>query len=102
MGMSEDKTLRVVIFRDDEGWAAQCLEYDICAYADDLSKLQSRFEATLVCEYEISNKLHGSPLAGIGPAPEKFQEMWKGCAGKYEPYNNAKLSERNIDFALCA
>ena len=100
--MSEVEKLRVVIFRDGDGWAAQCLEHDICAYADDLGELQRRFEATFALECQISQEIHGEPLKGISPAPENFQRMWDECPGKYEPGIENKLSQRNIDFAMCA
>jgi hypothetical protein len=100
--MEAENNLRVIFYRTGEGWTAQCLEHNICAFADDLRELQRRFEATFQMECEISEKLHGVALAEIPPAPQEFHKMWNECAGKYEPSGNPKLSERKLDFALCA
>lgn len=100
--MDTTKTLRVVIFRDGDGWAAQCLEHDICAHAESLRELLRRFAATFSIECQISAERHGEALEKIPPAPEAFEAMWDKCSGKYEPSSNPKLLNRNIDFALCA
>ncbi|GBF56452.1 hypothetical protein PbB2_00108 [Candidatus Phycosocius bacilliformis] len=66
--MSGHKSLRVVVFREEEVFVAQCLEHDICVQADSLPKLQERFEATLILE--------GKGLEAIDPAPARFHEIW--------------------------
>jgi hypothetical protein len=66
--MSAHKSLRVVVFREEDLYVAQCLEHDICVQADSLPKLQKRFEATL--------RLEGDDLDLIDPAPPRFHDLW--------------------------
>ena len=70
-------TIRVVVFKDDDGWVAQCLEYDIGAQADDIDTLNERLSAALKMEFKESVERHGKPFAGIDPAPLRFQTMWE-------------------------
>jgi hypothetical protein len=66
--MLAHKSLRVVVFREEDVYVAQCLEHDICVQADSLPKLQKRFEATL--------RLEGDDLDSIDPAPLRFHDLW--------------------------
>lgn len=70
-------TLRVVVFQDDGLWVAQCLEHDIGAQAQDVDTLMARLEVVLKAEIKESMEKYGKPLAGIDPAPERFQRMWE-------------------------
>lgn len=74
--MSDNDTLRVVVFQDGDKWVAQCLEYDIGAQADDTDTLQTLFEVVLKAEFAESMARHGEPFAGIPKAPERFERMW--------------------------
>jgi hypothetical protein len=66
--MNVEKELRVVVFKEDGKFVAQCLEYDICTQADSMAVLQDRMscliEAELSCQQDID------------AAPERFHKMW--------------------------
>ena len=72
-----DIAIRVVVFRDGDVWVAQCLEYDIGAQASDIDTLNERLKAVLKAELKESHERNGEPFAGIGPAPQRFQQMWE-------------------------
>lgn len=83
--MEIEQELRVVYYQEDERWVAQCLEYDIGAQAESLSELAMIFGLTLRMEQQESLKRHGTPFAGIDPAPEYFQKMWENRSGGFLP-----------------
>jgi hypothetical protein len=67
----ENRTLRIVISKDEDMFVAQCLEHDICVQGADMTQLQDRFAATLLAESGAGN------LDAIPPAPEVFHAMWE-------------------------
>jgi len=73
----EEITIRVVIFKDDDLWGAQCLEYDIGAQAGDLDTLDDRLAVAIHAELIESLQRNGEPFGGIEKAPERFQNMWE-------------------------
>lgn len=70
--MTPKEQLRIVMYEEDGFFIAQCLEYDICAQAEDRDELVERMECLLECELEEMRK-SGQP---IDPAPERFHNMW--------------------------
>ena len=77
MSDAQDITIRVVVFKDNDVWVAQCLEYDIGAQADSIDALTARLNAVLKAEFKESMERHEMPFAGIAPAPQRFQMMWE-------------------------
>ncbi len=75
--VAETITLRVIVFQDDGLWVAQCLEHDIGAQATDVDTLMARFEVVMKAECKTSIENGTMLLAGIPPAPERFQNMWE-------------------------
>lgn len=73
---TQTDTIRVIVFKEDGQWVAQCLEFDISAQADDLDTLSERLVVTLKAEIRESLERHGKPFAGIDPAPKRFHMMW--------------------------
>lgn len=64
----ENRILRIVVFKEEDMFVAQCLEHDISVQAPDMATLQKRFEETLLLE--------GDDLDSLPPAPDPFQKMW--------------------------
>jgi hypothetical protein len=98
-----DITIRVVVFKDDDVWVAQCLEYDIGAQAADIDTLNERFNVALKAELKESVERGKEPFAGIEPAPERFHTMWEHRARSVEmtppPWIVGKAK---LDYALVA
>ena len=96
--MTETRYARVVLFKDGDTYFAQCLEYDICAYAQDEETLRSRFAALFNFERNLSIERNGGAFVGIDPAPEEFHSMWEKCAAPDE----MTFSGAHISMAKCA
>jgi hypothetical protein len=77
MADAQDITIRVIVFKENDLWVAQCLEYDIGAQAADIDTLNERLKTVLKSEIKESVERNGKPFAGIGPAPQRFELMWK-------------------------
>lgn len=69
--------VRAVVFRDNDMWVAQCLEYDIGAQADDIDMLNERLNVALKAELKESIERHQKPFADIARAPQRFETMWE-------------------------
>jgi hypothetical protein len=98
------KDLRVIVFHDNGMWVAQALEHDIGAQANDFDTLMSRFEVALKAEIKESIERHGKPLAGIDPAPERFQRMWDRRAQSVDISMAPWMAQQspNLNLALVA
>ena len=103
--MTSDSMLRIVILREGDGWATQCLDYDIGAQADDLDTLRERLIAVINAERVESERRTGEPFGGIDPAPQYYHDIWERQAVHYTP-TLAKMKEAGEGFefqlALCA
>jgi hypothetical protein len=103
MTMVSDITIRVVVFKDDEMWVAQCLEYDIGAQAGDIDTLNDRLNVALKAELKESIERHKKPFAGIEPAPLRFQTMWEHRVRSIEITPPAWIADKaKLDYALVA
>lgn len=92
--------IRVVVFRDGDMWAGQCLEYDIGAQADSLEKLDRYLEIAIAATRRESRERNGKAFAGVPPAPEYFRKLWDRRAGNFMP--EGASPDRNVTLALCA
>ena len=78
--MSIQDDLRIVVYKEDEVFVAQCLEYDICTQAADRSTLRDRMDCLIDLEVqEMQEK--GQEL---DPAPERFHNMWDQGSRSYK------------------
>ena len=100
--------IRVVVFKDDGNWVAQCLEYDIGAQAESMDLLNDRLKVVLMAEFKESMERHQAPFAGIDPAPERFQRMWERRAQSFKvspalaPWMIGQNNPAHLDFGLVA
>ena len=99
--MSDD-AIRVVIYREDGAWIAQCLEYDIYARADSLDAVRGRLLATLSAETDFAQSNGRQPFAGIEPAPQHYQAMWDERSSFVKPERLKGGSDGHIQLALVA
>jgi len=103
---TETETIRVIVFRDNEMWVAQCLEYDIGAQAKDIDTLNARLEVVLRGEFNASMERHGKPFAGVDRAPEHFHVMWehrtRSLDLKPAPWMSKHENAPRLDYALVA
>jgi hypothetical protein len=98
-----DITIRVVVFKDNDAWVAQCLEYDIGAQADNIDTLNERLNVVLKAELKESIERHGRPFAGIDPAPQRFHTMWEHRVRSVSITSPSWLIDKTkVDYALVA
>ena len=95
------ETIRVVVIRDGDMWAAQCLEYDIGAQAASVGVLMDRLAGVIEAErVESMERSGGEAFAGIPKAPKHFWDLWENGAARLEPRLHAL--DENVQLALCA
>ena len=70
-------TISVLAFQEGEWWSAQCLQYDVAAQAKSLPDLFYELERTLMGYFVVATELGETPFAGIGPAPQKFWDIFQ-------------------------
>jgi hypothetical protein len=77
MSKKEEKAMRVLIFRRDEWWVAQCLEYDIAAQARSLNDVQYEIQRVVIGRVFAAQALGIEPFKGIPKAPEGYHKIFK-------------------------
>ena len=81
----------VVLYPEEGVWIAQGIQFDITAKGrtpiDASEKFNDKFGAELVMSLEVGDQ---EPLAGVGPAPQEFWEM----------YERAKMRAAMDDFPI--
>ena len=95
-------SLRVITYREGDSWIAQCVDYDICAQANDMKTLMRRFDATVTCDYEQSLAAGGEPFAGIPPAPKEIVALWEECNPKFEADSFGRKNTYNLEVKMVA
>jgi hypothetical protein len=76
-GASQPELLRVVTYRREGWWMAQCLEYDITATAKTESDLARELQRVIVGYMVVAEELGLAPFAHLPPAPSRFLTMWE-------------------------
>lgn len=95
--------IRAVAYPEGEAWIAQGIEYDICAHATEVDDLPVAFMRAVVEMACITEQLGREPLAGIRPAPERFQEMFARAKTRVAAVGESpfsKIGGDNVDMRL--
>ena len=98
--------IRALLYLEGDFIVAQCLEYNIGAYARDIETLKARLDAVIDMECATSVELFGEPFKGIPPAPKRFVSRWDDgyeIEGSTDPshFTNASL-EVEVSYKLAA
>jgi hypothetical protein len=72
----------VVVYRSGDTWFAQCIEYDISAFAPSMGDVFKAFERAIAANLCVNLDLGASALDGIPPAPDRFKRMWESATVK--------------------
>jgi predicted RNase H-like HicB family nuclease len=78
--------IRTVMFKEDDWWCAQCLEYDIATQAKSISALKAEIEHTLTIHVELAAQRGEEPFANLPKAPERYFQMYDA----FEQVNGAE------------
>ena len=69
--------LSILFFEHDNGWSAQCLEYDIATQAESLGALYREVERVLTAHLGIAKEKGRIPFEGLPKAPDRYWEIFK-------------------------
>lgn len=89
--MRATKKLRVLLFKEDGWWVAQCLEHDIAAQAKTLAAVEFEIQRLIVLQLFASAHEGARPIAEIPPAPERFHRLYEDEAERIELTRVPKL-----------
>ncbi len=78
--MKDATELRIVVYKEDDHFVAQCLEYDICTQAGTREELRERMDCLVDMELQEMQET-GQRL---DPAPEIFHNMWDQGSRSYK------------------
>ena len=67
----------VLLYEEEGFWIAQGMQFDITARGRSPTEASERFNDKFGAELVISTEVGEEPLAGVGPAPKEFWEMYK-------------------------
>ncbi len=70
-------SVSVVLLREGERWAAQCLEWDIAAQGKSIPKVMDALEQTFVGQVIVDLRAGKQPLEGIPQAPRFYWNAFK-------------------------
>ncbi len=73
--MANEVDVRVVFYKDANTWVAQCIEYDIAAFAETLRELPRAIERAIAANVCVNHDLGREGLDGIPGAPPRFGDM---------------------------
>ena len=84
--MMDSSAIRIsaVLIEEENGWAAQFLEFDIAAQAPTFAALQYELHRVLLAHLCIALDLNREPFAHIPPAPQKYWDMFRRSTTKIE------------------
>lgn len=74
--MTDRIEVNVVAFQEGELWVAQCVEYDIAAFAKSLPELPRALERAVAANICANADLGRHALVGVPPAPPRFKQMF--------------------------
>jgi hypothetical protein len=70
-------TLQVLLVEEkDQGWTAQCLQFDISVHANTLEDVMYAFERALAGHQAAAASLGVEPFQSMPPAPERCWKLW--------------------------
>jgi hypothetical protein len=74
--MTDRIEVNVVAFQEGELWVAQCVEYDIAAFAKSLPELPRALERAVAANICANADLGRHALVGVPPAPPRFKQTF--------------------------
>ena len=98
--MSQPIDVRAVLYEDGGVWVAQCIEYDIAAFAETLSALPRAFERAVAANLSANADIGRKGLEGIPPAPKRFAALYEGSFLDVKPRSGEKGSTLHVDLRV--
>lgn len=92
--MSKRIEVSVVAFQQGALWVAQCVEYDIAAFAKTLPELPRALERAVAANLCANADLGREVLDGVPPAPERFRQMFESSSFDLRPTAKAPQARK--------
>jgi hypothetical protein len=73
----QEITINVLAYQSGERWVAQCVEYDIRAFAEGLPQVVRAFGRSVAANLCVNMDLGRIGLDGIPPAPKNIREAFE-------------------------
>ena len=83
----------VLLYSEGEFWIAQGVQFDITARGRTPIEASERFNDKFGAELVMSIELQEEPLAGVGPAPHEFWEMYESAKMRAATDAQMRLSD---------
>jgi len=87
-------TVRAVAFEEAGVWVVQGVDYDICAHAETAAAVPQAFARALAENARIAAHLGREPMAGVKPAPARFEQLFEGAVTQVRSVGKPDLLER--------
>lgn len=94
--------IHAVAYKERDIYTMQGIEHDVVAHAARLADLPAAFERALVENISINLQRGKAPLFGIGPAPDKFREMFERAEMTMEPVHPRHTQVDHVRPAISA
>jgi len=91
-----DRDVRVLFYRSGDTWIAQCIEYDIAAFASTIEALPRAFERAVAANACANRDLGRQGLDGIESAPAPFRELAERSPFRLEPRRGKFAIKRGL------
>ncbi len=76
--------LDVLVFKEGRLMVARCLQYDIAAQGETIDEALAAWEDVFTAQILVDKKAGREPLAGIGPAPQRYFDLFKKAVHRLE------------------
>lgn len=88
-----EQRIRAVVFKEDDWWILQGLDYDFVVAARTLDEMPVRVQRFLAVLFDASRQLGVEPFYGYSPAPRRFWSMYEAAGPWTEPLCTVELPE---------
>ncbi len=92
---TENLEIKVLIFKDQNLYIAQCLEYDLAVQAEGLEDLRENFALELALQIENDIQNGEEPLSTLPETPRVFWEMYQRANPLQNPIDIKVPTELN-------
>lgn len=83
--MIPETTIKAILFKEEDWYVAQCLDYDIATQARSIQDLYYELEHVLVGHVVVAQHEECVPFEGLPRAPKRYWDMYRHAKLRLEP-----------------
>jgi len=72
-----EKTIRAIVYRDEDWWIIRCLDHNLVTAARNLEEVPGELRRFLLVQIAASRQCGIEPFSGIPQAPPRYWEMYE-------------------------